>query len=151
MKLSVLLILVATMAACGSETVVGTQSSPTPQVFGSATLSDTVCAFAMPDNMPLGEVRFTLVNKTAYTGRFILGSIHQGYTFKDLIDYWNGPMGQVEAPSFMSELRLADVSSNSSREMVATVAVAGTYAFHCGYLDPASGKVKGFWHELEAG
>ena len=151
MKLSVLLTLVVIVAACGSETAVGTQSSPTPQVFGSATLSDTDCAFAMPDKMPLGEVRFTLVNKTAYTGRFILGNIHQGYTFKDLIDYWNGPMGQVEAPSFMSELRLVDVSTNSSGEMVAAVAVAGTYAFQCGYLDPGNGKVKGFWHELKAG
>lgn len=150
-RLFTMLVVVAVAAACGSETAESTHSSPTPQVFGTATLSETGCAFAMPDNLPLREVKFTLVNKTAYAGRFILGYIHDGHTFKDLIDYWNGPSGQGGEPDFTSEIRFVDVRTSGSGEMVATIVVAGTYAFHCGYFDPAIGKVRGFWHELKAG
>jgi hypothetical protein len=152
MKVALNLLMIAVVAACGqtSASPSPAQATPSPEKFGVATLSETKCSFEMPDSLPLHEVSFSLVNKTKYTGRFIFSNIHDGHTFKDLIDYWNSPMGQVERPSFITEIGLTDVPTNTSSEMVAPVAVAGTYAFNCGYLGE-TGTVTGFFHELRAG
>jgi len=147
------LALVILCAACGQQASSAPAARPSPSraVFGTATLSETACNVDMPSQMPMGVVRFRLVNETRYSGHFILGNIHEGHTFQELLDYWNGPMGQVQQPSFASEVEFMDVSAGKSDEMVALVSVAGVYAFHCGYLSPDTGKVIGFWHELKAG
>lgn len=140
-------------AACGSGSTQPGQakSSSTETVVGSATLSATACNFEMAGRLPLQVVRFELDNQTKYTGRFILSNIYEGHTFQELLDYWNGPQGQVEAPAFASELALVDVPPGKTDVMIVSVSVAGTYAFHCGYFSPEAGKVIGFFHELKAG
>ncbi|HSS60743.1 MAG TPA: hypothetical protein VLK30_04715 [Candidatus Limnocylindrales bacterium] len=138
---------------CGSESGQPGQAqlTPTPTIFGSATLSANACNFAMPGQLPLQVVRFKLVNQTQFTGRFILSNIHDGHTFQELLDYWNGPLGQVQAPTFGSELKSIDVQAGKTDVMTASISLAGTYAFHCGYFSPDAGKVIGFFHELKAG
>ena len=104
----------------------------------------------MPDQLPKGAmVSFTLINKTKYLGRFIFSYIEEGHTFQDLLDYWNGPMGQVERPSFITEIGLWNVNTGGRSQIAAPVVLSGTYAFHCGYPDD-TGKVIGFFHELRA-
>ncbi len=150
---AILLTVVALGGGCdeaGSTPVAATPSS-TQKEFGTATLSETACAFAMPDKMPLEVVRFKIVNNTKYTGRYILGHIHDGHTFNELLDYWNGPMGQVKEADFATQIEFADVSAGGSDVMLASVTAPGVYAFHCGYYSPDAGKVIGFWHELRAG
>jgi hypothetical protein len=148
-----LLAAVILAVACGSGPAQPgqAQSTPTQTIFGSAALSATACDFEMAGRLPLQVVRFKLVNQTKYTGRFILSNIHEGHMFQELLDYWNGPQGQVEAPKFASELALVDVPPGKSDAMIVSVSQAGTYAFHCGYFDPDAGKVIGFFHELKAG
>jgi|GEM_PF-2627502 len=148
-----LMAVVIVAIACGSESTQPgqVQSTSTLTIIGSATLSETACNFAMPSELPLQVVRFKLVNQTKYTGRFILSNIHEGHTFQELLDYWNGPQGQVQAPTFGSELELIDVLANKTDVMIASVSLVGTYAFHCGYFSPDAGKVIGFFHELKAG
>ena len=147
------LAIVILCAACEQQasTTPVARPSPSPAAFGTATLSETACNIHMPTQLPMGVVRFTLVNQTKYSGHFILGNIHKGHTFQELLDYWNGPMGQVQQPAFASEVESTDVSAGKSDEMVAVVSVPGVYAFHCGYLSPDTGNVIGFWHELRAG
>ena len=143
----------AMVAACGETSASPSQAaaSPTAERFGTATLTETACNVEMPNNLPLRTVSFSLVNKSKYVGHFIFLIIEDGRTFKDLVDYWNSPMGQEQRPSFVTEIAAADVSTNSSDQMVATVVRAGTYAIHCGYLDRATNKVTGFWHVLKTG
>lgn len=153
MRLAVFtLAIVIFCSACEQQasTVPAARPSPSPAVFGTATLSEKACNVDMPFQLPMGVVRFTLVNQTKYSGHFMLGNIHAGHTFQELLDYWNGPMGQVQQPTFASEVEFMDVSAGKSDEMVALVSVPGVYAFHCGYLSPDTGKVIGFWHELKA-
>jgi hypothetical protein len=145
------LAIVMLSAACEQQASPAARPSPSPAMFGTATLSETACTIDMPSQLPMGVVHFALVNQTKYSGRFILGNIHQGHTFQELVDYWNGPEGQVQQPSFASEVESMDVSAGKSDEMAATVSVPGVYAFHCGYVSPDTGKAVAFWHELKAG
>lgn len=149
--LSLMAVAILEVACSSGSTPPGPAQSPTLTIFGSATLSAIACNFEMPSQLPLQVVRFKLVNQTKYTGRFILSGIDEGHTFQELLDYWNGPLGQVRAPTFVSELELIDVPAGKADVMVASVSLAGTYAFHCGYRDPDAGKVIGFFHELKAG
>lgn len=148
-----LLTVVVIAVACGNEAAQPghAQSTPTPTIFGSATLSATACNVEVGGQLPLQVVRFKLDNQTKYTGRFILSNIYEGHTFQELLDYWNGPQGQVEAPKFASELALIDVPPGKTDVMIVSVSASGTYAFHCGYFSPEAGKVIGFFHELKAG
>jgi hypothetical protein len=152
MKVALNLFVIAIVVACGqtSASPSPTHASPTPEKVGTATLSETGCTFEMPNQIPLHEVRFSLVNKTKYTGHFSLVHIHDGYSFKDVIDYWNSPMGQVRHPSFITEILQADVLADGTREVVAPVVVKGAYAMSCVYADQTN-KVTGFFHELKAG
>jgi hypothetical protein len=145
------LIMVAVLAmACGqSAGQTQTQASSTPQNVGGATLSETGCNFEISNHLPLHLVSFTLVNKTKYSGRFLFSNINHGSTFQDLIDYWNGPMGRVERPGFVTEIGNVDVPANGSGEMVVPITLPGTYAFSCGYADE-NAKVTGFFLELNA-
>jgi hypothetical protein len=72
------------------------------------------------------------------------------HTFGDLMDAWNHPDATGQAPSWISENALVDVPAHATGTLGSTVVSAGAYAFHCGYLDAASGKVVGFWHSLHA-
>ena len=152
MKVAQLLFVIAIAAACGqaTESPSPAQATPTPEKFGIATLLETACTFEMPDSLPVHAVTISLVNKTKYTGHFSFVHIHDGYTFMDLIDYWNSPMGQVQHPSFITEIRQADVLANGSRDLVMPVELKGTYAMSCVYADETN-KVTGFFHELKAG
>jgi hypothetical protein len=143
-----LTLLAVVVVACGEPTPSAgalPAQSPTPERIGTATLSETACDFAMPDSLPLRIVEFSVINNTGHTGRFILVYIENGHTYKDLIDYWNGPMGQVERPNFITEIALVDVPTKSAGEMVTSIVQQGSYAFNCGYMNDA-GKVTGFWH-----
>jgi hypothetical protein len=152
MKVAQLLFVIAIAAACGQTTASpsSAQATPTPEKFGIVTLSETACSFEMPDSLPVHAVSISLVNKTKYTGHFSFVHIHDGYTFKDLIDYWNSPVGQVQHPSFITEIRQADVLADGTRELVTPVELKGTYAMSCVYADETN-KVTGFFHELKAG
>lgn len=153
MKLALNLVAIAILAtACGQTPPNRTQAqaTPAPEEVGTATLSEAGCNFDMPDQLSLHEVKFSLVNKTKYTGHFSFIKIHDGYTFKDLIDYWNSPMGQVQHPSFITEIRQADVLADGTRDVVAPVVLKGTYTLSCVYADETN-KVTGFFHELKAG
>ena len=146
----VVVVMLAVACGQGSAGQTKTATSPTPQSVGTATLSETGCSFELPYHLPLHLISFTLVNKAKSSGRFLFSNIHDGSTFQDLLDYWNGPTGRLQRPGFVTEIGNVDVPSNSSGEMVVLVALAGTYAFSCGYADE-SGKVTGFFHELKAG
>jgi|SRR5690242_8160890 len=150
MKVALNLLLIAMVAACGqpSSGPSPAQATPTPEKFGTATLSETACSFEMPDNLPLRAVSISLVNKSKYTGHFSLVHIHDGHTFKDVVDYWNSPLGPVQHPSFITEIRQVDVPADGTREAVATVMQKGSYALSCVYADETN-QVTGFFHELK--
>jgi len=151
MKVALSLLVIAMVASCGQSSASSpqVQASPTPERFGTATLSETACSFEMPDNLPLHEVSFSLVTRTRYTGHFGLIRIDNEHTYRELVDFWYGHNGLV-APSFSALVAETAVPPNSSGQLVATVSLKATYAFHCGYNDD-SGKVTGFFHELRAG
>ncbi len=144
-------IAVATVG-CG-QPVTTASSSPSPSAssgpIGKATLSDTACNVAIPDLLPLGVVSFTVVNTTAHQGRFFLVLIGEGHTFKDVVDWWSGPSGQVGPPAWVTDMGSIDVPAGKSDEMLVAIRHEGGYAFHCGYVND-SGKVTAFWHELHA-
>ncbi len=144
-------IAVATVG-CG-QPVTTARSSPSPSAssgpIGKATLSDTACNVAVPDVLPVGVVSFTVVNTTTHQGRFFLVLIGEGHTFKDLVDWWNGPSGQVGPPAWLSDAGAIDVPAGKSGELLVAISQEGTYAFHCGYVN-GSDKVTAFWHELHA-
>ena len=149
---SMLPVIAMVLVACEqapSTAVVSPSPAAAAKTFGMATLSAEACNFAMPDVMPVELVKFHLVNSTTKTGRFILGQILPGHTFQELLDYWNGPNGQLGPPNFTSEVALQDVSAGGSDDMPASIPAEGTYAFHCGYVND-SGTVTAFWHELHA-
>ena len=150
-RLAVVVVAIA-LASCDSTPAAGGASaaSPSPHIFGTATLSATACDLVTPDHMPLELLTFRLVNNTLKTpGRFFLARIAPDHSFQDVVDWWNGPMGQVKAPSFLSEIALVDVAAGKTDEMVADISTVATYAFHCGYVNDA-GTVTGFWHQLVA-
>jgi hypothetical protein len=152
MKLVFLLIVFATAFSCGEPASQAPSPSTrsSPENIGTATLSETSCDFAMSDRLPMHDVRFALVNQTGYIGHYIFLVIHEGHVFQDLIDGWNSGVLKQGAPSWITEIRDADVPAKGTGEIVAPVAAKGIYAFHCGYADQ-TGKVTGFWHELHAG
>ena len=80
----ILLAIALMVAACG-ETSNQVHASPTPELFGTATLSDTRCDFAMPQQVPKGVLKFRVVNHASFDGRFMLVRIHDGHTFQELI------------------------------------------------------------------
>lgn len=61
--------------------------SPTPLTIGTATLSGSECVSDFPSRLPLGVISITLVNRTEFTGRFILGRINDGHSYQELADY----------------------------------------------------------------
>jgi hypothetical protein len=153
MKLALILFAIAILAtACGQTSAGPTQAQATasPEKVGTATLSATGCDVEMLNQLPLHEVTVSLANKTKYTGHFSFVKIHDNHTFKDLIDHWNSPLGPVEHPSFITEIRQADVLADASREVVVPFALKGSYALGCVYVDETN-KPTGFFHELKAG
>ena len=146
--LVLVLVLAVAMAACGTTQQPAASVSSSPVVI-TATLSATACDVVAPDHMSLSRVSFHLVNNTKVTGRFILGWVMPGHTFQDLVDWWNSPDGQTGPPDFTTEIGLLDVGSGNSRDMAVSIIHAGTYAFHCGYVND-KGTVTAFWHELKA-
>jgi hypothetical protein len=139
-------------AACGQTAArpVQTQASPLPEKVGTATLSETGCNLETANQLPLHEVTFSLVNKTTYTGHFAFAKIQDGYTIKDVIDYWNSPTGKIVHPSFITQVRQADVVANGTREVVVPLVLKGSYALGCVYADETN-NVMGFFQELKAG
>ena len=135
-------------SACGQGPTQA-QASPTPEKFGTATLTETNCDYAMPNVLPLRLVSFTLVNKTRYTGHFGLVKIDNDHTFQNLVDFWNSPRGKVEPAPFTALITEQAVATNGSQELVATIKDKATYALHCGYKDENE-NLTGFWHELKA-
>ena len=149
MRVVLLLSVIALLASACGQTSTQSLASPTPERFGTATLTETNCDFAMPSALPMHPVSFGLVNKTKFTGHFGLLNINDDHTFQNLVDFWNGHGGLVPAP-FATLITEQAVPANGSMELVATVSARGTYAFHCGFHDQDD-KVTGFWHELKAG
>lgn len=156
-KAQLLGILGATVVAGCSQTSTGTgptatprpsavTPSPTPLTIGAATLSQSECVFDFPSRLPLGVVSITLVNKTEFTGRFILVRINDGHLYQEFADYIKA--GTPGRPPFITEYGFQDVQPSGSGAMVATIE-QGTYGFHCGYAK--DGKVTEFWRgPLEA-
>lgn len=135
------------LAACGETSNQG-QASPTPTLFGTATLSDSGCDFAMPQQVPVGVLKFKIVNHSSFTGRFMLVQIHDGHKVAELVNPDNAMPAQK--PDWVTDIGIIDVSTGQSDVLTTSVHERGTYAFHCGYAD-ASGKVTAFWNELHAG
>jgi hypothetical protein len=113
--------------------------SPTPLTIGTATLSGSECVSDFPTRLPLGVVSITLVNRTEFTGRFILVRINDGHSYQELADYIKA--GTPGRPPFITEYGFEDVPPNGSGAMAATIK-EGTYGFHCGYA--RDGKVTEF-------
>lgn len=85
-------------------------------------------------------MRFKLINKTTYMGRFIFVQIHEGHSYQELMDQSNA--GSPDGPPpFVTEYGIEDVQPEGSGALTASID-AGTYAVHCGY--PKQGKVIAF-------
>ncbi len=120
--------------------------SPTPLAIGAATLSRSECVSNFPSQLPLGVVSITLVNKTEFTGRFILVRINDGHSYQEFADYIKA--GTPGRPPFITEYGFEDVQPSGTGAMATTI-IAGTYGFHCGYAK--DGKVTECWRgPLEA-
>ena len=137
----ILLALAIVDAGCGqqSPSAAVAKQTLTPDLIGTATLSEAACDVTIPDTVSPRIVRVGLVNKTKYLGRYILIAIYYGHTVKELVDYWDSG----KKPDFVNDISLVDVPMQSSGEMTTPIA-AGTYAFHCGY--PMGDKAVGFFH-----
>lgn len=141
--------LVSIAIACGERP--SSSQTQTPDNGGKATLSEAGCDFQLRDRLALRPVIFNVVNTTKYSGRFIFARIHEGHTFEELVAHWNGPLGKLTRPDFVTELSLVDIPTNGSGVINIAISIAGAYAFHCGYRDE-TGTVTGFWHgPMQAG
>jgi hypothetical protein len=135
---------VVAITACGEGTSSVANSTPSSGAFGTATLFDDRCDFAMPDKLPIEVVTIKLVNSSQHTGRFILAELMGGHTVQDVIDYKGGGR-----PDWATDLAVVDVLASKSGEITSGIPESGTYLMHCGWAD-ATGFVHAFWHQLRA-
>jgi len=140
----IMLSAVVAITACGEGTSSVANSPTSSAAFGTATLFDDRCDFAMPDRLPIEVVTIKLVNSSHHTGRFILAELMGGHTVQDVIDY----KGEGR-PEWATDLAVSDVLASKSGEITSAIPESGTYVMHCGWADE-TGFVHAFWHQLRA-
>ncbi len=148
MRLGLILLAMALLVAACGDTSNQAHASPSPGVFGTATLSDTGCDFAMPQQVPIGVQMFKVVNHATFDGRFMLVRIHDGHTFQELIYPDNALPPQK--PDWVTDVGLIDVAKGHSDLFTTSIPDKGTYGFPCGYSG-RTGKVTALGKDPPAG